>query len=150
MGIPEALVLYDSRHHISQTHPSRSQLCGLVPDSQFSLDTWKVVWDNVYTKYEGRPRVSDFALNDEKLMSDQEVQMAAQRFVFLVRQLGKQRLAEEVVPALRHMRVIAYISEVRLRDRQRERACRKEILHRERPGSGIVLTWSCPWPRRTR
>jgi hypothetical protein len=128
MGIPESLVLYDSRHDVSQTHSSRSQLFCLIPDSQFSLDTWEVVWDDVYTKYEGRSRVSDFAPNDEKLMSNQEVQMAAQRFVFLVRQLGEQMLSKEVVPALRRMRVVTYFSEVRLRDRQRQRACRKEIL----------------------
>lgn len=145
MGIPEALVLYDSRHHISQTHSGRSQLCGLIPDSQFSLDTREVVRDNVYTKYEGRLRVSDFALNDEKLMFDQEVQLAAQRFVFLICQLRKQRLAKKVVPAPHRMRVITYISEVRLRDRQGQRACRKEILHRERPSStSIALTWSYP------
>ena len=83
-------------------------------------------------------------------MSNQEVQMAAQRFVFLVCQLGKQRLAKEVVPALRRMRVITYISEVRLRDRQRQRACRKEILQREGPSSSIVLSWSYPWSRCTR
>jgi hypothetical protein len=77
MSVPEASFLYDLRHYIPETQSGWFQIGCFIPDSKLSLDPWKVIWNNVYTKYERCSRVSDFALDDEKLVLDQEVQLTA-------------------------------------------------------------------------
>ena len=70
MTFPEAPFLYDLRHYIPQTQSGWFQIGCFIPDSKRSLDTWKVIWNNVYAEYERCSRVSDFALDDEKLVLD--------------------------------------------------------------------------------
>jgi hypothetical protein len=65
MGIPEAVFLSDSGQHILQTQSSRFQIRSFIPDSEFSLDTWKVIWNDIETKDEGS-RVSNLATNGEE------------------------------------------------------------------------------------
>jgi hypothetical protein len=67
-------------------------------------------------------------LDNNKLVLNQEVQVTAKRFVFLVSQVGEQGLAREGVPTLDGVRMIAQVTEVGLGYWQRQSACRKKVL----------------------
>jgi hypothetical protein len=141
MTVPEVLFLYYLRYYIPQTQSSWFQIGCFIPDSKHPLDTWKVIRNNVYTKYERRSRVSDFALDYEKLVLDQKVQVTAECFVFLICQVGKQGLAGERVPILWGVSMVANTCEVCLGNWQRQCSCRKKVLYSERRAS-IIRTFN--------